>query len=110
MKYFFKSVWWILSRTFALLGIGGTIAGTISTVPGADETKLGGLILAFLSAIFNWALEAIYNDPIWIGMCLTFAAILRWVVIYPHVQNLRNEIEEERRSVRSRLKNKSGKK
>ncbi|WP_347309786.1 hypothetical protein [Defluviimonas sp. SAOS-178_SWC] len=110
MKYILLSVWWVLSRLFALLMAGGVIAGVLADVPGAKDTVIGDETITFFSTALTWVLRVLHDDPALIVICLIIAAILRWVVIYPHAEKLREEVERERKAARSRLGASSAKK
>ena len=110
MNHYFKAFFWVLSRMAGLLVLFGLVAGIIADVPGVGETEIGGPVLTFMSVVLTSSLKILYQYPLGVFVCLIVVSLVRWMVIYPHDEKLKMEVEAARRKRRSSPAKQSGKK
>lgn len=103
MKHFIKALFWVTTRLFGILALCGLIAGITADVPGVKDTEVGGSALTFLSATLTWSLNILYEYPDGVLICLILASLVRLLVIYPHHERFKQEVQQARKKRRSSL-------
>lgn len=99
---FLKCLWWVVSRFFAVLAIASVISGLLADVPGLDETPAANATIGVISKILVFFTIALTKHPIECFFAVGSIALYRWLVITPHAENLRIEMQEKRAKMPSR--------
>lgn len=98
---FIKCLWWVVSRVFGYTLLCGGLAGLIADIPALQNDPLALKIQETLGVIFANASYIVRFYPLQVALSTCILALLRWLVVTPHAERMRAEVEKKRKDARS---------